>query len=102
MRWPGCGSSTSRTYDGSGSCSATRLAAGRARHARVAAFRLLDARGGLVRLRAAVALLDDPDVKLRGWAERSVRQWHPTPDVPLGSEEAAALPARAGLSLCRY
>ncbi|MFK0279312.1 HEAT repeat domain-containing protein [Streptomyces sp. NPDC090499] len=68
-----------------------RLAAGRARHARVAAFRLLDARGGLVRLRAAVALLDDPDVKLRGWAERSVRQWYPTPDVPLGSEEVAAL-----------
>ncbi|WP_217552675.1 HEAT repeat domain-containing protein [Streptomyces sp. GbtcB6] len=79
-----------------------RLAAGRARHARVAAFRLLDGRGGLVRLRAAVALLDDPDVKLRGWAERSVRQWHPTPDVPLGSEEAAALLERAGLSLCRY
>ncbi|MGW1626137.1 hypothetical protein [Streptomyces sp. NPDC002172] len=68
-----------------------RLAPGRARHARVAAFRLLDARGGLVRLRAAVALLDDPDVKLRGWAERSVQQWHPTPDVPLGSEEVAAL-----------
>ncbi|MGY5014559.1 hypothetical protein ACWCY6_41945 [Streptomyces sp. 900105755] len=68
-----------------------RLAAGRPRHARVAAFRLLDARGGLVRLRAAVALLDDPDVKLRGWAERSVQQWHPTPDVPLGSEEVAAL-----------
>ncbi|MFD4502464.1 HEAT repeat domain-containing protein [Streptomyces sp. NPDC058457] len=68
-----------------------RLAAGRARHVRVSAFRLLDARGGVVRLRAAVALLDDPDVKLRGWAERSVQQWHPTPDVPLGSEEVAAL-----------
>ncbi|MFD4606048.1 HEAT repeat domain-containing protein [Streptomyces sp. NPDC058464] len=68
-----------------------RLAAGRARHVRVAAFRLLDARGGLVRLRAAVALLDDPDGKLRGWAERSVQQWHATPDVPLGSEEVAAL-----------
>ncbi|MGY4976011.1 hypothetical protein ACWCYL_02370 [Streptomyces sp. 900105755] len=72
-----------------------RLGAGRPRHARVAAFRLLDARGGLVRLRAAVTLLDDPDVKLRGWAERSVQQWHPTPDVPLGSEEVAALLDRA-------
>ncbi|MEW1779572.1 hypothetical protein [Streptomyces sp. NPDC086777] len=72
-----------------------RPAAGRARHARVAAFRLLDARGGLVRLRAAVALLDDPDGKLRSWAERSVQQWHPTPDVPLGSAEVAALLDRA-------
>ncbi|EKX62416.1 hypothetical protein PV416_25270 [Streptomyces ipomoeae] len=45
-----------------------RLGAGRARHTRVAAFRLLDARGGVARRRAAVALLDDPDRKLRAWA----------------------------------
>ncbi len=40
---------------------AARLAADRPRPARVAAFRLLDACGGIVRLRAAVALLEDPD-----------------------------------------
>ncbi|KOU59947.1 hypothetical protein ADK57_31525 [Streptomyces sp. MMG1533] len=68
-----------------------RLAAGRPRHVRVAAFRLLDARGGLVRLRAAVALLDDPDVRLRHWAGQSVQGWHPTADVPSGSAEVGAL-----------
>jgi hypothetical protein len=51
-----------------------RLGDGRPRHVRVAAFRLLDARGGSIRRRAAEALLDDPDVKLRGWAERSVQR----------------------------
>ncbi len=56
----------------------TRLGAGRPRHVRVAAFRLLDARGGAAAaLRAAVALLDDPDAKLRAWAGQSVQRWHP-------------------------
>ncbi|WP_406492318.1 hypothetical protein OHB06_15510 [Streptomyces sp. NBC_01604] len=68
-----------------------RLAAGRPRHVRVAAFRLLDARGGLVRLRAAVALLDDPDVRLRHWAGQSVQGWHATADVPPGSVEVGEL-----------
>ncbi|MFD3615728.1 hypothetical protein ACFWWT_10850 [Streptomyces sp. NPDC058676] len=68
-----------------------RLAAGRPRHTRVAAFRLLDACGGLVRLRAAAALLDDPDVRLRRWAGQSVQGWHMTADVPPGSVEVGEL-----------
>ena len=48
---------------------------GSPRQARVAAFRLLDAHGGLARLRAAVALLDDPDDRLRHRAAQSVRGW---------------------------
>lgn len=51
-----------------------RLGAGWPRPVRVAAFRLLDARGGSVRRRAAEALSDDPDVKLRGWAEHAVKR----------------------------
>ncbi|WP_262062999.1 hypothetical protein [Streptomyces sp. STR69] len=51
-----------------------RLGARWPRPVQVAAFRLLDARGGSVRRRAAEALSDDPDVKLRGWAERAVKQ----------------------------
>ncbi|MGW2884290.1 hypothetical protein ACWDDN_02825 [Streptomyces griseoruber] len=57
------------------------------RQVRVAAFRLLEARGGVVRLRAAVATLDDPDERIRQWARQSVQGWHPTADVP---REAAA------------
>lgn len=68
-----------------------RLAAGRPRHARVAAFRLLNAQGGLVRLRAAVALLDDPDDRLRHWAGQAVQSWHATADVPRGSVEVGEL-----------
>ncbi|WP_369037842.1 hypothetical protein [Streptomyces adonidis] len=64
------------------------------RYARVAAFRLLDACGGLVRLRAAVSLLDDPDVRLREWAAASVRGWQATTDVPRGSAEVVELLAR--------
>jgi hypothetical protein len=60
------------------------LAPERPRHVRVAAFRLLDARGGLTGLRAAVALLDDPDDRLRAWAGQSVRRWRPGPDTPRG------------------
>ncbi|MBR8641265.1 hypothetical protein KEF29_22980 [Streptomyces tuirus] len=54
-----------------------RLGAERPRHVRVAAFRLLDARGGLVRLRTAVGLLGDRDEKLRTWAARSAQAWYP-------------------------
>ncbi|GAA3237027.1 hypothetical protein MTQ10_20950 [Streptomyces sp. XM83C] len=72
------------------------LAADRPRHQRVAGFRLLEACGGLTRLRAAVALLDDPDGKLRTWAGQSVQGWHATSDVPLGTAEVGELLERAG------
>ncbi|WP_405556216.1 hypothetical protein [Streptomyces sp. NBC_01171] len=49
-----------------------RLDAGRPRWERVSAWRLLDAHGDVVRLRAAVPLLDDVDVRLRTWAEHAV------------------------------
>lgn len=68
-----------------------RLAAGRSRPVRVSAFRLLDGHGGVVRLRAAVELIDDPDDKLRHWARQSVQLWRPTADVPLGSAEVGEL-----------
>ncbi|GHF90895.1 hypothetical protein [Streptomyces griseosporeus] len=71
------------------------LAAERPRHQRVAAFRLLDACGGLVRLRAAVASLDDPDEKLRHWAGQSVQAWTPSADVPAGAAEVGRLLDRA-------
>jgi hypothetical protein len=48
------------------------------RHVRLAAFRLLVARGGIVALRAAVALLQDPDAKVRTWAGQCVQRWHPS------------------------
>lgn len=48
-----------------------RLAAERPRQVRLSAFRLLDAHEGLVPLRAAVALLDDPDDRLRYRARQS-------------------------------
>jgi len=51
-----------------------RPGAGWPRPVRVAAFRLLDARGGGVRREVAEALLDDPDVKLRGWAAHAVKR----------------------------
>jgi hypothetical protein len=68
-----------------------RLASDRPRHVRVAALRLLDAAGGLIRLRASVALLEDPDDRLRSWAAQSVRGWHPTADVPRGAAEVGEL-----------
>ncbi|MCX3058231.1 hypothetical protein OFY01_00275 [Streptomyces sp. GXMU-J5] len=61
------------------------------RHVRVAAFRLLDARGGIMALRAAVGLLQDPDAKLRTWATQSVQRWHPSPDGRRGDAEVAEL-----------
>ncbi|WP_455712143.1 hypothetical protein [Streptomyces canus] len=74
-----------------------RLAAERARETRVSAFRLLNAYGGLVRLRAAVALVGDPDDRLRQWARQSVLRWRPTAEVPSGSAEVGELLERAGL-----
>lgn len=72
-----------------------RLGAERPRPVRIAAFRLLDARGGIVGLRAAVALLDDPDDKLRAWAGQSVQRWHPGADTPRGDAEVGELLNRA-------
>ncbi|WP_327341145.1 hypothetical protein [Streptomyces europaeiscabiei] len=63
----------------------------RPRHVRVGAFRLLDARGGIVALRVAVGLLEDPDVKLRTWAGRSVQRWHPSADVRRGDAQVGEL-----------
>ncbi|WP_394437190.1 hypothetical protein [Streptomyces sp. SGAir0957] len=62
------------------------------RHVRVGAFRLLDARGGVVALRAAVGLLEDPDDKLRTWAAQSVQRWHPLP----GERRGGAVDAEVG------
>ncbi|MEV6381874.1 hypothetical protein AB0M31_20960 [Streptomyces sp. NPDC051773] len=61
------------------------------RHVRVGAFRLLDTRGGIVALRAAVGLLEDPDMKLRTWAAQSVQRWHPSPDGRRGDAEVGEL-----------
>ncbi|MGC0332431.1 hypothetical protein RKD23_005421 [Streptomyces sp. SAI-170] len=72
-----------------------RLEAGRPRHQRVAAFRLLGARGGLGRLRAAVALVDDTDLKLRLRARQSVRGWRPEADVRFGDPAVGELLDRA-------
>ncbi|MES5825021.1 hypothetical protein [Streptomyces sp. RG80] len=73
----------------------TRLAVERPRAVRVAAFRLLQAHDGLVALRAAVALVDDPDDRLRGRARRSAQRWSPTADVPRGTAEVGELLYRA-------
>ncbi|MEV7077226.1 hypothetical protein AB0N88_01530 [Streptomyces sp. NPDC093516] len=69
------------------------LAPERPPRARLAAYRLLEARGGIVRLRAAVSLLGDPDARLRTRAARAVRGWYP-PEVR-EDEEGSALLARA-------
>ncbi|MDH6610536.1 hypothetical protein M2164_006171 [Streptomyces sp. SAI-208] len=74
-----------------------RLAAEQPRQVRVSAFRLLNAHKALVRLRAAVALLDEPDDRLRYWARQSVERWRPTADVPRGSAEVGELLERARL-----
>ncbi|MFI7392463.1 hypothetical protein [Streptomyces tendae] len=68
-----------------------RTGAERPRHVRVGAFRLLDAHGGVVALRAAVGLFEDPDVKLRTWAGQSVQRWHPLPDGRGGDAEVGDL-----------
>ncbi|MFC8247080.1 HEAT repeat domain-containing protein [Streptomyces chartreusis] len=61
------------------------------RYVRVAAFRLLSAGAGIVPLRAAVELLEDPDPKLRCWAEQAVQRWHPPAGLPSGEAEVEAL-----------
>jgi hypothetical protein len=61
------------------------------RHVRVSAFRLLDACGGIVALRTAVGLLEDPDAKLRTWAGQSVQRWHPSADTRRGDAEVGEL-----------
>ncbi|WP_225994593.1 hypothetical protein [Streptomyces sp. SS1-1] len=66
------------------------------RHVRLGAFRLLDARGGIVALRAAVGLLEDSDGKLRTWAAQSVQRWRPTPGVRRGDAEVEELLDRCG------
>ncbi|WP_328728470.1 hypothetical protein OG796_22935 [Streptomyces jietaisiensis] len=68
-----------------------RTGADRERHIRLGAFRLLDARGGVVALRAAVGLLQDPDSKLRTWAAQSVQRWRPSPDERRGDPEVGEL-----------
>ncbi|MET7928643.1 hypothetical protein ABZT51_33435 [Streptomyces sp. NPDC005373] len=68
-----------------------RTGSARERHIRLAAFRLLDARGGVVALRAAVGLLEDSDVKLRTWAGQSVQRWHPSADMQRGDPEVEQL-----------
>lgn len=60
-------------------------------HVRVGASRLLHARGGVVALRAAVGLFEDPDLKLRTWAEQSVQRWRPSPDERCGDAEVGEL-----------
>ncbi|WP_243860227.1 hypothetical protein [Streptomyces sp. BK208] len=74
-----------------------RTSSQRPRHVRVGAFRLLDAHGGIVALRAAVRLLEDPDMKLRTWAAQSVQRWHPSPDGRRGDAEVGEL-----LDRCRH
>lgn len=68
-----------------------RTGSERPRHVRVGVFRLLDARGGVVGLRAAVGLLEDPDPKLRTWAAQSVQRWYPSADVRRGDAEVGEL-----------
>ncbi|WP_405839276.1 hypothetical protein [Streptomyces sp. NBC_01518] len=65
------------------------------RHVRVGAFRLLDARGGIVRLRAAVTVLDDPDERLRAWGAQVVQRWHPEAGMTPGDAEVGELLGRA-------
>lgn len=68
-----------------------RLSPQRPAHVRRAAFRLLRAQGGLVQLRAAVAVLTDADARLRRNAESAVqlRRW--VDDVPARDAEADRL-----------
>nr|WSY55470.1 hypothetical protein OG999_38680 [Streptomyces sp. NBC_00886] len=65
------------------------------RPVRVSAFRLLDARGGVVRLRAGVTVLDDPDGRLRVWGEQIVRRWRPEAGAAGGEPEVGELLGRA-------
>ncbi|MFB8757543.1 hypothetical protein [Streptomyces nigra] len=68
----------------------------RPRHVRLGAFRLLDARGGVVALRTAVGLLEDSDIKVRTWAAQSVQRWRPSPGERRGDVEVEGLLDRCG------
>ncbi|MFI9028030.1 hypothetical protein [Streptomyces sp. NPDC053560] len=68
-----------------------RTGSAQPRHVRGAAFRLLDAHGGAVALRAAVGLRDDPDTKLRARAEQAVVRWRPAADAERGDPEVGRL-----------
>ncbi|MEU6807546.1 hypothetical protein ABZ920_00640 [Streptomyces sp. NPDC046831] len=68
-----------------------RTGSERPRHVRVAALRLLDARGCIAALRAAVGLLEDPDMKLRTRAGQCVQRWRPSADVGRGDAEVGEL-----------
>ncbi|MFJ8860501.1 hypothetical protein ACIRD8_18960 [Streptomyces sp. NPDC102451] len=68
-----------------------RTGSERPRHIRLAAFRLLVARDGVVALQAAVGLLEDPDVKLRTWAGQSVQRWHPSAEERRTDVDVGAL-----------
>ncbi|MGW7267578.1 hypothetical protein [Streptomyces sp. NPDC054842] len=65
------------------------------RHVRLGALRLLDALGGLVALRAAVGLLEDPDEKVRIRAGRSVQGWRPPAHVRFRDPEVSELLGRS-------
>ncbi|XUL87651.1 hypothetical protein ACQ86D_13975 [Streptomyces galilaeus] len=73
----------------------TERLVGGGRAVRVAAFRLLDARGGIVRLRAAVTVLGDPDGRLRAWGEQVVQRWRPEEGMAPGDAEVGELLGRA-------
>lgn len=72
----------------------TERLVGGERPVRVAALRLLAARGGIVRLRAAVAALDDPDAKLRAWGGQVVQRWRIQEGMALGDPEVGELLGR--------
>ncbi|MFD4869119.1 hypothetical protein [Streptomyces sp. NPDC058412] len=71
-----------------------RIAPGRPRHTRLAAYRVLHARGGVPGLRASVELLTDGDAGLRVLAgQRLGSLWSPyrPPALPIGDPEVGAL-----------
>lgn len=74
-----------------------RLASGRPRHVRAAAFRLLAAQGGIFQLRCYLALLDDADHRIRAQARTAVLRWTPayssTAYTALPADERARLDA---------
>lgn len=82
-----------------------RLAPGRARASRIAAFRLLCAQGGTAALRAAVDLLADEDATLRRrGGEQALRCLFPYPDprLPRHDPEVGELVDRSAALLSNY
>ncbi|MFF4160144.1 HEAT repeat domain-containing protein [Streptomyces sp. NPDC001678] len=74
-----------------------RLASGRPRHVRAAAFRLLAAQDGIFQLRCCLTLLDDADHRIREQARAAVLRWTPayasTAYTALPADERARLDA---------